>query len=217
MHKQADIFVPNQEGPTTKGVHIFSLCDMRSTRAQTLSEKIEAVAREHLDLVRLRDLKLRTAEELERLFNEHWKKYHYFLQQLNSGFLLRRFVVENITTTAGRTVIAQRLSGTTTYTGIVNYGAVGTGTTAPAVGQTQLVAETYRKGLSSGTNAANIAYLENFYNATEVTGTLEEFAFFIDGTGSANTGQMFNRFTQTIVKSNTESLNVQSSVTVNDA
>lgn len=217
MHKKADIFIPNHEGPSTKGIHILSICDMRSNRAQTLSEKIEAVARERLELNRLRDLKLRSQEELQRLFNEQWQKYHYFLQQLNSGFLLRRLVVENITTTAGRTVIAQRLSGTTTYTGVVNYGTVGTGTTAPAVGQTQLVAETYRKALSSGTNAANIAYLENFYTATEVSGTLEEFGFVIDGTGSANTGQMFNRFTQTVVKSVTESLNVQSSITINDA
>jgi len=213
---QKNILIPNNEGPSTKGVHILSICDMRSARARTLSEQIEEVTRERRALEEKRDKKMLFGEKLERLFLAHWKKYHYFLQQLNNGFLVRRLVVENITTTAGRTVLAQRLSGTTTYTGIVNYGAVGTGATAPAVGQTQLVAETYRKGLSSGTNAANIAYLENFYTATEVSGTLEEFGFFIDGTGTVNTGQMFNRFTQTVVKSVTESLNVQSSVTIND-
>lgn len=129
----------------------------------------------------------------------------------------RQTCVENVTCTVGRSVLMQRLAGITTYSGTVSHGLLGTSATAPTIGDTQLGAETYRKALSDGTFASNVAYLENFYTTTEVNGTFEEYGFVIDGTGTANTGQLFNRFTTTTVKSALESLNVQSTITCNDA
>jgi hypothetical protein len=85
------------------------------------------------------------------------------------------------------------------------------------VGNTQLGTEVYRKALSSGTYLNNVAYIETFFTAAEVTGTFEEYGMFIDGTGAANSGQLFNRFTSTNIKSATETMNVQSIVTFNDA
>ncbi len=140
-----------------------------------------------------------------------------FRKKLEEKFKVRESIIENITTTVGRSVLAQRLSGTTTYTGTVNYTALGTSSTAPAVSDTQLGTETYRKALSSGTYSNNIAYLETFFTSTEVTGSFEEYGMFIDGTGSANSGQLFNRFTESNSKSNVETLNVQSHVTLSDA
>lgn len=200
----------NKETPTAKGTHIITTCDMRDKRAQRLERLLEEVRIKREALLKMG---LATTEKLQEL----WLEYHWYLEQLHKRFIVNQIVVENITTTVGRSVLAQRLAGITTYTGIVNYGALGTSNAAPAVGNTTLGTETYRKALSSGTYSSNIAYLENFYTASEVTGTFEEYGFFIDGNGSANTGQLFNRFTSTVIKSATESLNVQSTITLNDA
>ena len=207
--KKPDIELKNAQNVGAKGVHIISLCKITTERATRLQKQIEDVRKRRTSLL---ESGRATFESLRIL----WEEYNYFLSLLHKGFLVRQRVVENVTATVGRAVLAQRLAAITTYTGTVNYGALGTSNTAPAVGNTQLGAETYRKALSSGTAASNIAYLENFYTSSEVSGTFEEYGFFIDGTGSANSGQLFNRFTTTTVKSNVESLNVQSTITISD-
>lgn len=161
--------------------------------------------------------KEKIGEHFKRLFHALWLEYRDMIGQLEQNFKLREVVIENITTTVGRAVLAQRLGGDTTYTGTVNYTALGSNNTAAVVGDATLGTEVYRKALSSGTDASNISYLETFFTAAETSGTYEEYGMFIDGTGSANTGQLFNRFVSTIVKSVTETLNVQSVITINDA
>lgn len=202
--------VKNKENVTTKGLHIISICDMRSARAQRLQYFIE-------NLRLRREFLIKNGMATEDLLHNLWMEYRWYLEQLHKRFLLRQYAVENITTTVGRSVTCQRWVNVTTYTGIVNYCALGTSAAAPVVGNTQLGTETYRKALSPSTYANNIAYLEEFISSTDTSGTFEEFGFFIDGTGVANSGQLLNRFTQSVTKSNVESLNVQSTITVNDA
>jgi len=210
MIKKSDIEVAKKENPKACGIHVLNVCESTSRRAKHLNWLIEKVIKERHRLIKAGQ---NTAENL----HENWMKYHWYITQLNKHCLKRRYVVHNVTTTVGRSVIAQRWANTTTYTGIVNYGALGSDSTAAAEAQTTLGTEVYRKALSSGTYSNNIAYLENFYNATEDSGTYEEYAFFIDGASGADTGVMLNRFTQTVVKSNTETLNVRSTITVSDA
>jgi hypothetical protein len=198
-----------KEATKAKGIHIITVCDNSSEEAQALEKEIQGV-------ISLRKLAL-TWNANERILHNIWLKYRELVDKLNSKFAIRRVVVENVTTTVGRTVLARRLSGNTTYTGIVNYTALGSNNTPPVVGDATLGTEVYRKVLSSGTYANNIAYLETFYTASETSGTYEEYGMFIDGTGVANSGQLFNRFTQSITKSVTETLNVQSIVTFADA
>lgn len=231
MLTSADIIVPNKVSVSTKGVHIISHCRVETTRAHEMQKFLDSFHGTRLDIMRETDKEAALAtldnatfdqilsirKQGELMLGRHWSRYKEALQDFMRLFLVRQRCVENITCTAGRSVLMQRLSGTTTYTGIVNYGTLGSSNTAPAVGQTQLGTEVYRKALSSGTYSSNIAYLENFYTSTETSGTYEEYGFVIDGTGSANTGQMFNRFTTTTVKSVTESMNVQSTITCNDA
>lgn len=199
-----------KESPTAKGVHVLSTCDVKSERAQRLQQAI-------LANMSARELLVKLGGATKQKLHELWVEYNYFIQQLHRGYLTSQVYVENITTTVGRAVLAQKLSGDNTYTGNVNYTALGDDATAPVIGDTTLGNETYRKALSSGTSSNNIAYIETFFTASEVTGTFEEYGMFIDGTGSADTGQLFNRFTTTTVKSGTETLNVQSIVTFNDA
>lgn len=206
------IFLKNENHTVeSKGIHIISICDARSERAEKLQILIEECRLKRAFLIN------KFGGLTERMAKELWDEYQYFMKCLHSEFLLRQFVVENITTTAGRSVSAQRLAAVNTYTGNVNYTALGSSATAEVIGNTQLGTEVYRKALSSGTALNNISYLETFFTATETSGTYQEYGMFIDGSGTANSGQLFNRFTSAVVKSTVETLNVQSQVTWSDA
>ena len=122
----------------------------------------------------------------------------------------------NIIVMSGRSVLAARLAGDTTYTGAINYGLLGTGTPNVVNGATQLVGEVYRKTFSSHTFSANIAYVDFFFAATDCNGTYNEFGNVIDGTGSANTGQLFSYVaTGSWVKSAIQSLFISCQYTLN--
>lgn len=200
----------NKSTCKTKGIHTISICNCRSSWAETLQELIENVR-----FKRQRAIVLGTGTR--ELFKDLWEEYNCYLKQLHRYYLTQQYQIENLTTTVGRSVLAQRLGGDTTYTGSIAYTALGTDNTAPAVGNTTLGTETYRKAVSSGIDSNNIAYIETFYTAAEVNGTFEEYGNFIDGSAAADSGELFNRFTQTVVKSVTESLNVRSTVTFSDA
>ncbi len=179
------------------GEKTFSFCDVSSLEAQKLQKEItEAIAKKD-------DV-----------------KYRLLVDELHSKFLTRRLVVKNLIPTVGRTVFAMILAGTFTYTGKINYCALGTSATAAANGNTQLGTEVFRKLVSSSTFANNIAYISTFFTANETTGTYYEVGHFIDGTATVNTGQLFSRIADPetaelpLTKSNTESLTVDYKVTI---
>ncbi len=180
-----------------------------------LSEKWSAELESQLDsLISLRN---KVVSKWDNIIRSIGNEASELIAELNERFQKRELLVENITTTIGRAAIASRLAGSSTYTGMVNYTALGTSSTAAAVGDTTLGAEVYRKALSSGTSVSNIAYLETFFTATETSGTYQEYGMFMDGTSVADSGQMVNRFTQALTKSTSETLNVKSVITLNDA
>lgn len=101
--------------------------------------------------------------------------------------------VRNIVPTVGRTVLARRLTGDTVYTGAITHGAFGSGSTAFTNASTQLNTEVYRKVVSDSAFDGNIAYIDWFINTADVANqTFNEFGAFIDGSGSANSGQAFS-------------------------
>lgn len=131
-----------------------------------------------------------------------------------TGKILRTDEKDNIVVTVGRAVIAQRLASDNTYTLNINYGALGTSTTAPANGDTILGTEVFRKLKASATDLANVAYLSFFYSATDCNGTYREFGTFIDGTAGADTGQLFTHVAVNWVKANTETLTIDVTYTI---
>jgi len=191
-------------------MHVFSICDARSEVARFLEIQIENV---RLNREWLISKGLQTRKALKAIHDE----YIYWIDKLHKRFKVRETVVENITVTVGRAVLAQRLGGDNTFTGNISHTALGTDNTAPVVGDTTLGTETFRKALSSGTDLNNVAFIETFFTAAEVTGTFEEYGNFIDGSGDTDSGQLFNRFLTTITKSATETMNVQSVITFDDA
>lgn len=88
--------------------------------------------------------------------------------------------VKNLVVTTGKNLIASRLVGTASN--VISHMAVGTGTTAPAAGDTTLVTELTRVAISSGTASGNVAT----YVATFAPGV---------GTGSINECGLFNAST----------------------
>lgn len=206
-----------EESVTMKGQHYITICDVSSPEAQRIEAQIEAVGERREQALQMIDCGAILREHAEAVLKSIHDEYTYLIQKLHAKFKVREFYKENLTVTAGRSVLAQRLAGTTTYTGVINYTALGTGTNPAAVSDTQLQTETYRKALSSGAYASNVAYIETFFTAAEVSGTFQEYGNFIDGSGTVNSGQMFNHFLQAITKTATETLNVQSIFTFADA
>lgn len=164
--------------------------------------------------------------------SEHWRlhneienlmknggNYLPLVKQLNEMCRTEVMEFENIIPTVGRTLLANNLTATSpTNNPRINYTALGTGTTTPANGNTQLATETYRKQVSSETNADNVAYVTAFYTATEVTGTFYEHGLFCNGSASANSGVLFSRVLLNaptgITKSATESLTIDYTITL---
>lgn len=110
-----------------------------------------------------------------------------------AGILQASYYRKNLIPTTGLNVLARLLSGDTTYSGEVDYGAVGSGTTAFTSASTQLNTEVFRKQAASQAYDDNIAYIDWFIAAGDVADqTFQEFGAFIDGTGSANSGQAWS-------------------------
>jgi hypothetical protein len=110
-----------------------------------------------------------------------------------SGVVQEVKVAHNIIPTTGRAVLARILAGDNTYTGEVDYGALGDGTTAFTNASTILNNEIYRSQADSQAFDDNIAYIDWFIASGDVADdTYEEFGAFIDGTGSADSGQAWS-------------------------
>lgn len=132
------------------------------------------------------------------------------------GIIQRHQTAHNLIATVGRNVLARLLAGDTTYSGQVNYGALGTSSTSPSNSDTQLGTEVYRKLYASHTtDGNNVAYIDFFYAATDTNGTYNEFGNFIDGTASTNTGRLFSHIlTGGWTKTNLQSMFVSCQYTI---
>lgn len=179
-----------------KGRHTFRTYDMRSEEAQAIETEIK----HHV--------------AIRNIWNPRWDakahriRYEELLGML-SPYMTKEKVVENIVVTVGRSVLAQRLANTTTYTGTINYGALGSSATAVANADTQLGTEVFRKVVASASYTTNTAFIDFFYSKADTNGTYNEFGTFIDGTGTVNSGQMFTHaLTGGWIKSASESMTI---------
>jgi len=141
-----------------------------------------------LDLVRMVARKYQNKKELA--------KDKLYRSLVKRGIILGVEARHNIVVTAGRTVFARRMAGDTTYTGEIDYGAIGNGVSPSFTNaSTQLSNEVFRKQAASQAYNNNIAYIDWFIASGDVAdGTYTEFGSFIDGTASANSGQAFSLF-----------------------
>lgn len=144
-------------------------------------------------------------------------KGHYKFTLTNAdGSVEGVYEYDNIIPTAGRTAIANHLtSGSPSPTALRgNYIALGTGTNAPANGDTTLQTETYRKATASASNASNVGTITGFFTQTETSGTYREAGIFMGGTASANTGTLLSRVAINITKTTSQSLTIEWTITI---
>jgi len=121
---------------------------------------------------------------------------------------------DNLVVTIGKEVYARILMGDFTYSGYINYVAVGTDAASPALNDTQLGAEIDRSELEDSNRVSTQTTLEFVFSATQAIGNLKEIGAFIDATDISNSGIMFDRANIDIVKTELNSLVVQLVVTV---
>lgn len=119
---------------------------------------------------------------------------------------------ENITPRVGFTQILKAMTGNLASLAdlIVNYHALGTGTTGATLSDTQLQIEGTRKLLASTSYDATNSRMvfTAFYTASEAVGTWQEMGLFINGSATVNSGYMWDRSVLPIVKTNTQALTI---------
>ena len=104
-------------------------------------------------------------------------------------------VIKNLVVDSGKAFLANR--SISSAKNPISHVAIGSGTTPPAVGQTQLVAETARVALSTATSTNNVVNCAGTVPAGTGTGTVEEVALF----NASVLGDMISRtLTGTITK-----------------
>lgn len=181
--------------------------------------------------ITLYDMTSKAAQDLEREILEILKRpggnmveYKKAVELLKSKFAVHQEVKKNLVVLQGRAAIADRLASRNTYSGNINYGAVGTSSVAPASADTQLGAEVYRKLYSSqdiSTLDTNGQFtLSFFYAAGDFTNSnVNEFGTFVDGSASANSGRLFShvKFASAINKTSTKSLTVDAQYSITSA
>ena len=146
------------------------------------------------------------------------ESYNTMIRRLEALCFVRQAQYQNLVVLTGRAVFARLLAGDTTYSGAINYGALGTGTTAVAAANTQLATEVARKVYASRTQSSAQTTIDFYYSKADTNGTYQEFGTFIDGTATANSGQMFNRvLTGGWTKSSAEAMTVSIQFDFNDA
>jgi hypothetical protein len=97
-----------------------------------------------------------------------------------NGRIKQRIVQKNLVVTAGKGLIATRMTGTGTAP---SHMAIGSGSTAAAAGDTALGTELGRVALSSSTPAANVATYVASFPAGTGTGAVREFGLLNAGAG----------------------------------
>lgn len=143
----------------------------------------------------------------------HWR---FILRDAKTGEIIKVLEYANLIPTVGRTAIANHLtaSSPTLDSLRINYTALGSGTNAPANGDTTLQTETIRKTTASGTNSNNVAYVTAFYTADEANGTHREAGLFIEGTATVDSGTLFSRVAINITKTSTQTLTIDTTITI---
>lgn len=188
-----------QESLSFKTVYTATLCDFT-----------KAIAEYYTLLNFLKKPVPQSKNERQR----HWMMYQHLKDAYHKAAAVSVEKYVNLAPTAGRAVIAQRLSNITTYTGVLNYAALGDDVTAPTNGDTTLGNETYRQTVTSQNAVNNLSLQSVFIPAGTATGAHKEAGLFIDGAAGADTGQLFSHVNIDITKSAQNSLTLDVEITM---
>jgi len=98
--------------------------------------------------------------------------------------------------------------------GDISHAAVGTGTAAEAEDDSNLATETDRLAPTSQKRQGNQLLVRTFFSNANLPTTVEEFGWFMNGSGSADSGEFLVRNLSTFTKGS-QDLNIVLSLSVN--
>lgn len=136
------------------------------------------------------------------------------------GEVIDETIVKNLITTVGKEMLRDILSGAITD-GEIKYVGMGSDNTAPAVGQTTLVAEEFRKAMTTQANGGGTAeldstvYIAPFEANTFTTEEIGWFAGVAAGAG-ADSGIMVARILYSRAKNNLEAIQIVRTDTISE-
>ena len=138
------------------------------------------------------------------------------IRDAKTGRWKSRQTVKNLVVTLAKTAVANSLRGNVANNkGQITFCAVGTGTNAPALGNTTLQTEIYRKQISVRGSELNIASFKTFFNQTEANGVLKEAGLFGESaTSTANSGTLFARTVFNKTKTSSDTMTLTWTITV---
>jgi len=124
---------------------------------------------------------------------------------------------KNIIPLVGRVAITRLLlsEGLKENEGKITYGAVGTGNTSAASGDTTLETELFRKTIASTKRVSNTIYIRTFLTTSEGNGELKEFGLFgEDASATTDSGTLFERVIIDKTKTTAKTLLIESVITI---
>lgn len=132
------------------------------------------------------------------------------------GNLIEKKVFENLVMNVSKNALAGLIGGETGFTGIINYGAVGTSAASPVATDPQLTAEIARTIVEAGSysRSANVITMSFYFDPLTGNGLLKEFGAFIDANASANSGFIFDRVNIDVNKTSLKALRITLQATV---
>ena len=142
---------------------------------------------------------------------------HLFtLRDIKTGRILCCFRKQNTVVTICKNMIAKRLAGVANDCNIT-YGAVGTGVyPEDPAGAITLSTELSRVMIANASATASVAYITSFFGTGAGNGTLTNFGLFGEAaTGAADSGTLINITKIDIVKTNLQTLTVDSQFVIN--
>lgn len=122
----------------------------------------------------------------------------------------------NVFCHSGKSSMARRLGNAEAGYGKITYCAVGTGAGTPAVSDTLMFAELFRKLISVVSYNSNVVTFTTFYNTSEANGVLTELGLFGDSAnGTGNSGTMYAHTSITKTKTINDTLTIEWSLILN--
>lgn len=138
------------------------------------------------------------------------------IRDAETGKVKRTKEYHNLVVNSGKAILAEFLGRAVPSISQLspNFCAVGTGTNAPAAGDTTLQTETDRRVVASRSHSGSVAYITGYFGATDVSGTLREVGLFINATATSGSGSLFNRVAINVTKAVTETLTIDFTITI---
>ena len=143
-------------------------------------------------------------------------KVHIVIRDAKTGRIKYDDLTNNMFVTSGKNAIAKSIMGDISdNTGIITYCALGTGITAPALTDTTLQTEIFRKLVSVRSYSGNVATFQTFFTTSEANGSLKEAGLFGElASGTADSGTLFCRVAINRTKTSADTLSLSWAVTI---